>query len=239
MVPAPETPCVPVVSESPLAHGVSAESVVVSVLAPHVSVPPVVAVSVPVLVPHVLVPLVVAVSAPVLVPPQVPVPLVMPVLVVVPCVVVSAPCVVVSAEVVEVDGEEEAVVVSDEVVVVSVDGVVAVVELCWVAESAVVLAVESVALVYESPDDVEVDTPVPVPAVLRLRSALFCRTTELVVASAKAPMASDSRARCAKILLRFILRASSTAEWGELMGRIKLRRVFVLLCLWKAKQNRE
>lgn len=87
----------------------------------------------------------------------------------------SVPCVVVSVdgvepvEVVEVDGDE-AVVVSVEVVdeVVSVDG-----ELCWVAESLVVLMVESVVLVYESPEEVLVVTPVPVPATFRLRKALF------------------------------------------------------------------
>ncbi|KAE9043898.1 hypothetical protein PR003_g3202 [Phytophthora rubi] len=85
--------------------------------------------------------------------------------------VVSTPCVVAPVEAVEVDGEE-AVVVSDEVVVVSVDGVFAVVELCWLAES--------VALVYESPDEVEVETTAPIPAAFRLRRALFCRNTNFV-----------------------------------------------------------
>lgn len=57
VVPVPEVPQVPVVSESPLAHGVSAESVV-----------PIVVVSVPVLMSHVSVPVVAVVSVPVLVP---------------------------------------------------------------------------------------------------------------------------------------------------------------------------
>jgi hypothetical protein len=209
----------PVVSESPLAQGVSAESVV-----------PVEVVSVPVLVPQVSVPLVVSALVPCV---AVSVPVVV-LVVSVPCVavVVSAPCVVDVVEPVEVEGDD-AVVVSAEVVdvVVSVDGELAVVELCWVAESVVVLAVESVVLVYESPEDVavwlveEVETPVPVPAALRLRRALFWRMTECVLgattlaeASARDPKASDSKARCAKILPRFMLQASSTAASSKWQG---------------------
>jgi len=200
----------PVVSESPLAQGVSAESVV-----------PVEVVSVPVLVPQVSVPLVVSALVPCV---AVSVPVVV-LAVSVPCVavVVSAPCVV--------------------DVVVSVDGELAVVELCWVAESVVVLAIESVVLVYESPEDVavwlveEVETPVPVPAALRLRRALFWRMTECVLgattlaeASARDPKASDSNARCAKILPRFMLQASSTAAWGKWQG-CQAQALGVAVCL--------